>query len=964
MASGAARFRFGGGRPSGRLPSLVRFVSFVCAALSVGPVVMGCRVPKGAGAGSLVAAGVTAPVGGRQTRATFTLGNGLRVVLEENHVTPVVALQAWVGMGAADEPPEAAGAAHFTERLLTDSAKSAETAGGTFTSWTSFDETVFQMLVPAPFVDAGLDTLGRALTNPAAFDAAEIERVRNGIIQELRLGMDDAGTIVTRSLFREAFGAHPYGRPVVGSEATIRSVGRDQLAAFHRRAYCGANVTLVVVGDFDARAVRARVASAFAGLPGVARLPLPRPVAPVPDTPRATVVAGDVRDARLSLGFRIPALADEDLPAVDLLAAVLARGDGARLTGFGPPARLSGELVHNRQLASDVRASVWSSRDGGLVSLEVTGVTGRIEEVARVMLVEAVRLARQEILADELEPARAALEADVVRGKETSAGYARKLGLFATVADDPDYEDHYLQRLRALTAPDLRATAVKYLRTDHVAVAVLLPRGSASSTGSASGPGSASGAGALAGRLQELAAATAPPAIRATAAAQSGAVTTFDDVIRVVLPSGLRVLVLRDSTVPTVSVRALWAGGLRFEDARTNGISSLLAALLSRGTRTRDPERFQNDVTAIGGAVSGVAGRDELGLRAEFLARHWERGLELLADCLRNPRFADAEIERARRLLLERLRDEEDDARQIALGAFEGALWAKHPYRLNPSGTVESVSAVTRRRLVDHYRRHYGVPDLTIAVVGDVDVDPLVAKLAVLFGDARASAAPVAASTSAPADAVRETPVEVFRVLDGTTTRIVIGYPGLPLRDPERGALELLAEILTGPNGRLAPQLRDKLQLTSPVETFAWSGADGGAFAVTLASTAGRLDATVLELRAALGRVAAAGVTAAELERARRALISAHALALQRRSAVAAALARDEALGLPAGTSRRGAADLGRATASAVGQVARRILDPRREIVAVVKPNEAPSAVARTAAAARAAQGGGRPPAP
>jgi zinc protease len=932
----------------------VRFVSFVCAALSVGPVVMGCRVPKGAGAGAgaLGAIGASTPIGGRQTRVTFTLGNGLRVVMEENHVTPVVALQAWIGTGTADEAPEMAGVAHLTERVLSG-VKSAEATGGTFTSWTSFDETVFQMVLPAPFVAAGLDAMGQTLANSAAFETAEIEGARADVIQELRLGLDDPGAVATRALFGAAFGAHPYSRPVMGSEASIRRIAPDQLAAFHRRAYVGANVILVLVGDFDARAARTRIAAAFGGLAEGVRVRPPRIALPASGAPRATVVAADVRDPRVSLGFLVPALTADDLPAVDLLAIVLARGEsGGRLAGFGPPARLAGELVYNRQLASEVKASVFSSRDAGLLSLEATGLTGRIEEVVRVMLVELDRLAGEELAVDELERARAALEADVVRGKETAAGYARKLGLFATVAEDPDYEDRYLARLRALTASDLRTAAGKYLRADHLAMAALVPRGSAASGTPASA--------ALAARLQELAATTAPRGGRAASDARPAAVTTFGNVVRVVLPSGLRVLVLRDSAVPTVSVHALWAGGVRVEESRTNGISALLAAVLPRGTRTRDAERLQNEVTAIGGAVSGVSGRDELGLRAEFLARHWERGLELLADCLRNPRFADEDVERERRLLLERLRGDEDDPRQVALRVFEGALWAKHPYRLNPSGTVESVSGLTRRRLVEHYRRHYGVPGLTVAVVGDVDVDRVVTKLAELLGDAPPAPAP--ASTSPPVEAALLDSSEVFQALDGATTRVVIGYPGMALRDPERGALELLAEILTGPAGRLTMELREKRQPTSSVEARAWSGADGGVFEVIFASTPEHLDATVQDLRAALGRVAMGGVAAPEVERARRALVGAHALALQRRSAVAAALARDEALGLPAGTSGRGAVDLGRITALEVARAARRILDPRHEVVAVVKPPEPAPAVAR--AAAKSVQGGGRPPAP
>src|SRR5262249_6756329 len=145
------------------------------------------------------------------------------------------------------------------------------------------------------------------------------------------------------------------------------------------------------------------------------------------------------------------------------------------------------------------------------------------------------------------------------------------------------------------------------------------------------------------------------------------------------------------------------------------------AALLGRGTRARSAADVASELEGMSGSLAGFASRNGLGLRAELLAPYWERGLELVADCLRNPGFSDEEIERARRELLEQLRGQDDDGGQMAFRLFAGTLWQKHPYRLDPRGTAATISALGRRRLVDHYRRHYPIAGLTLAVVGDVD---------------------------------------------------------------------------------------------------------------------------------------------------------------------------------------------------------------------------------------------------
>jgi zinc protease len=259
-----------------------------------------------------------------------------------------------------------------------------------------------------------------------------------------------------------------------------------------------------------------------------------------------------------------------------------------------------------------------------LLSIEARLVAGRADEAAAVVLDEALRLARQDVPAAELDAARATLEADLVRGKESTSGYARRLGRFATVAGDADYEDRYLKRLHAVDAADLRAVAARLLRADNAFVVASTPDASADGHVHA----------ALTERLNRVARAAEARADARRVVAPVVGVSAVDDVVRVVLPSGTRLLVLRDPAVHAVWVQALWAGGLRNEDSRSNGVTSLLAATLTRGTRTRSAARVAADARALGGSLSAAAGVDDLGVAGQFLARHWESGLELVADCV------------------------------------------------------------------------------------------------------------------------------------------------------------------------------------------------------------------------------------------------------------------------------------------------------------------------------------------
>lgn len=929
---------------------LVLPLTLPLVALTAGLTAGGCRSPKepivvGALVSDLVGdpSGPAAPLppSGPETRVQMTLPSGLRVVLEESHVAPVVALQLWAAVGSADDPPEMSGLAHLFEHTLFSSTKrrgagqiahEIDAAGGTFRAWTSFDQTAYQILLAAPYADTGLDILADVLTG-ATFDAAEVERARKLVAVELRQAEESADRAASQALFRAAFSVHPYGRPVLGTDAGIAVVTREQLAAAYQRIYGGCNLTLVAVGDFSAPALKNKVAAAFASL-RKGDAPAARRIEPAQTAPRTIVVGRDLPETQLWMAFHTPAVTHDDVPALDLLSAILGhlgQRSGQR-SGIG---RLEQRLVRSRQLAIAASSYTFASRDGGLFVAGATMAPGRLEEPARALLDEVLRLAREEVSPDELDAARTQALAGVLRDQETPAGYARKLGFFASTGGDIAREEAYRARLAMLTPADLRAVAGRYLRAPAIASAALV-----SSRGVTGGRGLVD-AIRLGARLDAVWTAGDARADRRFAAvpiARPG-----DEIVRVVLPSGLRVLVLRDQSAGFVDVQAMWPGGLRYEDARSNGISNLIAAMLTRGTKGRARWQLAAELDAMPATLAAFSTRNALGMRAELPGAAWERGLELLADCIVNPQFAEDELERQRRGVLEQIRAQDRDATSAAFQLFASTLWTRHPYRLPELGSADTVASLSRRRLVDHYRRYYGIAGLTIAVIGNVVPAQVVAKLQSLLGDG--GAAPE--SPPVPVEPVRAEPIEVFRAMPADDAQVVLGYPGTTLRDPDRFTLEVLAEILSGPSGRLASAFRDQRPFVRGSTARSFAGIDPGSLSIAFQCRAQNLDASVAAARAELVRVVERGVTPDEVGRARRYLIGAHAVALEPRSAIAAAMASGEIAGQGPRDFRRYGDAIGRITPADVQRVARKFVDPRHEVIAVVRPPDDEPAVAK-----------------
>jgi len=302
--------------------------------------------------------------------------------------------------------------------------------------------------------------------------------------------------------------------------------------------------------------------------------------------------------------------------------------------------------------------------------------------------------------------------------------------------------------------------------------------------------------------------------------------------------------------------------------------------------------------------------------------------------------------------VLDDIRSQEDNLGHVAFKLFHSTMWGRHPYRLDPMGTAQSVAGLTRRKLINHFPQRYATSNLTLAVVGDVDPARVKARVAELFGEAPEQSPE---KPTVPVEPTRVEPAQVFKFMSKEQAHLVLGFQGVGFASEDRFPLEVLAYVLSGQGGRLFTEIREKRALAYRVSAFSVEGLDPGYFAVYLASSPENLEEAIKVVRQELREVAAKGITPDELARAQRYLIGVHAIGLQRKSALAAALAFHEAYGQGWKAYRQYGDFVMKVTVAEVARVARKYLDPGREVMAVVKPPvESPGAVRAAARSGRA----------
>ena len=407
------------------------------------------------------------------TPSRHILSNGVRVVIEEQASSDVVALQLWVKVGGRDETASELGLAHYLEHMVfkgTTTRSSGfvesevEAFGGRMNAGTSLDYTYYHMLVPARRAMGGIELLGDIGAN-ASLDAQALENEKRVVLEELRFTEDNPTRFLLRQLYTAVFPDHPYGSAILGQAHVIQRLTRDQLLGFYRRYYVPEAFALVVVGSVQRDEVLSAATRVFGRLP---RIPSPRlPVPPASGRERRFEITRAISQAYLAIGWLAPRIDHADTPALDLVVSILGQRRGSRL----PQA-----LRERLGIVNTISSGFTVLEGAGLVSVTAQLDSRNLERAEEAIRTEVERLRTEGATEAERSRALTAAEARRAFRVETVEGRASMLGQAETIWRIED-ELAYVHRLRSVSLEQLRAAARRYLDPTRYARVVFRPPG-------------------------------------------------------------------------------------------------------------------------------------------------------------------------------------------------------------------------------------------------------------------------------------------------------------------------------------------------------------------------------------------------------------------------------------------------------------------------------------------------------
>jgi zinc protease len=879
----------------------------------------------------------------------FRLRNGLRVILHEDHSTPIVSVNVWYHVGSKNEVPGRTGFAHLFEHMMfqgskhhdEDYFKLLQEAGGSINGTTSSDRTNYFETVPANFLELALwlesDRMGYLLD---ALTEAKLSNQREVVKNEKRQNYDNqpyglVGAKISETMYPLP---HPYHWMTIGSLEDVTGASMDEVKDFFRRYYVPNNASLVIAGDFQPRQARQWVEKYFGPLKRGASIP---PVkAPRPQLAREVRLEMEDRVTlpRIYLNWHtVPHYAPDDA-ALDMLAYVMVNGKGSRLYK---------SLVYDRQIAQDVSAFNSSRELAGAFSVVATAKPGKtLSELENAINEELARLKATPPSIEEMERAYNTIESSSIYGLQTLRGKADQLNHYATFLNNPGYFQQDLARYRRVTPADVQRVAQSYLTDRRLIVSVSPQTPGRTSTASApsagQSPNSTTNAPtsntptasqtnndtkteAKSGGLYEIPKAQADPRLR------------LPEIQRSRLSNGLQVLIVEQHELPVVSLNLVIKSGAAADPPNRAGLATLAADILDEGTKSRSALDISNELTAIGARLGTGAGWDSSSASMTTLARHLEKALDIFADVALNPAFSREELERLRARRLASLRQRRDNANAIAETVYASLLYgAGHPYGHSTIGDTTSTEALQSEDLQRFYETYYRPNNAALIVVGDVQSATLLPQLEKAFGSWKSAAVP---STEITIPGPRERSSLYLVDKPGAAQSVItIGQIGVPRSTPDYFPLRVLNTILGGQfMSRLNLNLReDKGYSYGAFSSFDYRRSAGPFSAGAGVQTAVTKESIVEVFKELRGIGEAQPVTAQEVEFAKQTIIRAYPSGFETSGQIAGRLEDLVIHGLPDDYFNKVIEHVRAVTLDDVMRVANQYLKPDKMAVLVV----------------------------
>ena len=828
--------------------------------------------------------------------------NGMTILLVPDHTSPVFTFMVVYHVGSRNEAPGNTGSAHLLEHMIFN--KSTENFGRA-NGHKTFQEVLYE--AGADFGSTNMTTWNDRMNGYSTLPSDKLElamkieadRLGRGLIldserqsemsvvrNEYEIGENDPENVLWKATVASAIQAHPYHWDTIGYRSDIEGVTTEKLREHYKNFFWPNNAEAILVGDFDTEKALALFDLEFGAFAKSDR-PIPQviTVEPPQEGERRSVVQRPGTVGLVMAGYVRPGASHPDFLPFEVLNSILSDGVNSRLY----------RALVETGLASNVSSYNFAMRDPYPLLMDATIAPGKAHaEVEAAMKAAVAEVVSNGVTAEEVKRAQQQIEVAVVRSRDGTYAFASSLGE-AVASADWKWFLTYVDGIQAVTPADVKRVAATYLVPDRANVGWFVPQAAGASP---TAPPAMEAKPAAA----SAPAVTAPAPVKKAAAAKPASSTFAQRTTRRVLKNGIVLDVVANHSVPTVAIRGLVFAGDATAPAGGPALPALTAKMLQRGTATRSKEEIGRLLDGAGATRSYATNLTETTISANGMSRDLPLLMEIVADELRNPAFAAAEIEKAKKELeTDTLRADDNTFARAMERLTQTAYRDGHPYRTaGAAARIASTKAATADELRGFHRSRYNGASLVLAVVGDVDAAKAIALVEKHFGTMprgeRVSYSRVAATEPSASGSAG-----VVAMKGKANMNIVLGASsGLRRKDADYEAA-MIGNAALGQNSlssRIGRRVRDTEGLSYNLYSrFGFTDEIDGLWFVNVNVAPQNLAQALRSTREEIARFAAEGVTEEEVEAQKSYFAGNYQVGLGSNAGIAAALVQAEKFG-------------------------------------------------------------------
>jgi zinc protease len=407
----------------------------------------------------------------------YTLPNGLKVILHEDHSAPVVAVTTLYHVGSKNEDTARTGFAHFFEHLLFEGSENIKrgefdkyvtNAGGQLNANTTQDRTFYYELLPSNQLDLGLWLESERMMH-AKIEQVGVNTQREVVKEEKRMRMDNRpyGSFLTEMLKR-AFKVHPYKWAPIGSMDHLNAAKLEEFIQFYKTYYVPNNCVLSIAGDFNKAELKKKIEAYFAPIPKGADVKRPNIVEPPLGGEVRAVIEDNVQLEGVFQAYRAPKQGGDEYYAFNVLSNILSGGESSRMNKT---------LVDAKQLAVAAQSVPFFNEDEGVfITLAIANAGVKAATLEQNMDSVVADLKTNLVSEREFQKVKNQITTEWVSSKGTMAGIAENLANFEVYFGDANLVNTELEKYNKVTREDVLKVAKKYLNKDNRVVLYYVPK--------------------------------------------------------------------------------------------------------------------------------------------------------------------------------------------------------------------------------------------------------------------------------------------------------------------------------------------------------------------------------------------------------------------------------------------------------------------------------------------------------